>query len=84
MSLVNKLYLYRFPRSVSPGRVLMHNHVQHTIDMPLGLNGFRPWTANAVSNDQFKPCRCGWSGLPHFSIRPNTPCLDGNIADPIG
>jgi hypothetical protein len=66
----------KIPRSISPGRVLMHNHVRHTIDMPSGLNGFRAWTSNAVPNDEFKPCHCGWSGLPHFSRVPDTSCLE--------
>jgi hypothetical protein len=68
-------YLRKTPRRISTGRVLMHNHVRHTIDMTLGRNGFRAWTDNAVSNKQFKPCHCGWSGLTHFCIRPDTPCL---------
>ena len=53
------------PRSVSPGRVLMHNHVQHTVDMPVGLNGFRAWT-DASPPPTFEECKCGWSGLPHY------------------
>jgi hypothetical protein len=40
---------FAIPRSVSAGRVLMHNHVQHTIGMPCGLNGFRAWTADRPS-----------------------------------
>jgi hypothetical protein len=66
----------KIPRSISSGRVLMHNHVRHTIDMPSGLNGFRAWTDNALPSDEFKPCHCGWSGLPHYSRRPDTPCLE--------
>jgi len=31
------------PKSVGAGRVLMHNHVRHTVDMPCGVNGFRAW-----------------------------------------
>src|SRR4051812_40633164 len=32
----------------APGRVLMHDHIMHEPDTPLGLNGFRAWTANEV------------------------------------
>jgi hypothetical protein len=32
------------PHSVAEERVLAHNHIQHTIDMPCGVNGFRSWT----------------------------------------
>ena len=50
------------PSSVPPGRVLAHN------DMPNGLDGFRCWTwlKDEVPSN-FKPCECGWSGLPHVS-----------------
>jgi hypothetical protein len=60
--------------SVKKGCVLMHSHVTHAVDMPPGPNGFRCWTDVAPPNDAFKPCRCGWSGLPHYSIAPNEPC----------
>jgi hypothetical protein len=68
-------YLLSFPKSIPPGRVLLHNHVPHTIDMRPGLNGFRAWTGAAPTSDKFKPCRCGWSGLPHYSAEPDTPCV---------
>jgi hypothetical protein len=38
------VYLTAIPKRLSEGRVLMHNHVRHTIDFPAGLNGFRFWT----------------------------------------
>jgi hypothetical protein len=69
-------YLAKFPQSIPPGQVLMHNHVRHTVDMPLGLNGFRAWTETAPPSDDFKVCQCGWSGLLHYSRRPDTPCLE--------
>jgi hypothetical protein len=62
------------PKSVGKGRVLMHNHVRHTIDMPCGLNGFRAWTDTKTPNREFKRCRCGWSGLPHYSRIPDYKC----------
>ncbi len=52
------------PRKISQGRVLAHNRVRHTVDMPNGRNGFRCWTwpqGNVPRN--FKRCKCGWSGL---------------------
>jgi hypothetical protein len=59
-------YLGGVPKRVAEGRVLHHNHVRHTVDMPPGLNGFRAWTA-ARPLSGFKRCGCGWSGLPHYS-----------------
>jgi hypothetical protein len=61
------------PKSMGAGRVLMHNHVRHTFDMPCGVNGFRAWT-DAKPSRGFKRCRCGWSGLPHYSRHPNYKC----------
>ena len=49
------------------GRVLVHNHVMHTVDMYNGENGFRYWTQKA-SPDLVR-CKCGWSGLPHYRVR---------------
>lgn len=59
------------PRSIPAGRILAHNHVQHTIDMPNGVNGFRCWSQRNVPPN-FKRCRCGWSGLPHYRLRGET------------
>jgi hypothetical protein len=52
----------------------MHNQVRHTANMPLGLNGFRAWT-DVAPYAGFEPCRCGWSGLAHYSLAPDEPCL---------
>ena len=57
---------FQVPRSIGPGRVLMHNHVRHTINQPNGVNGFRAWTADKPTPG-FHKCGCGWSGLPHYS-----------------
>jgi hypothetical protein len=62
-------YLEQVPRSldeIGRGQVLMHNHVRHTANFPSGVNGFRFWT-EAKPPEGFHPCRCGWSGLPHYS-----------------
>ena len=54
------------PRSIPPGRVLMHNHVVHGPDWVCGLNGFRCWTADARFAD-FEECPCGYGGLKHYA-----------------
>jgi len=57
---------FRIPQSVGAGRVLMHNHIRHTINHPNGINGFRAWT-DSKRPPGFQSCRCGWSGLPHYA-----------------
>jgi hypothetical protein len=66
-------YVSRIPRKMQRG-ILCHNDERHTVDMPPGLNGFRAWFGDAPPNAQFKPCGCGWSGLPHFSSTPDYKC----------
>jgi hypothetical protein len=56
------------PKSVGAGRVLCHNHVQHKVDTPCGVNGFRGWT-DTKPPPKFVKCPCGWSGLPHYAHR---------------
>jgi hypothetical protein len=59
----------RIPKSVAPGRVLAHNHVEHTLTTRCGVNGFRAWTwAKADKPRNFTKCNCGWSGLPHVAM----------------
>jgi hypothetical protein len=63
-------YLTKRPRSIAPGRVLVHNHISHTVDMESGENGFRFWTLpEGELSRHFKRCKCGWSGLPHYRRR---------------
>jgi hypothetical protein len=57
----------RVPRSVPAGRFLAHNHIQHTTDMPHGMNGFRCWTLTKPTG--LVKCKCGWAGLPHYRVR---------------
>lgn len=58
------------PRKVPAGRVLAHNWVRHTVDMPHGINGFRCWTwAKGTQPRHFLRCNCGWAGLPHYAER---------------
>jgi hypothetical protein len=64
------------PRTIPPGRVLAHNHIQHTSNTVCGVNGFRAWTwpkENVPRN--FVKCPCGWSGLPHVALRKVAPRL---------
>jgi hypothetical protein len=49
------------------GMVVVHNHIAHTIDMPLGLNGFRAW--QQVRTERLVECSCGWWGIKHYRIR---------------
>jgi len=58
------------PTAIPEGCALAHNHVRHAIDMPSGHNGFRFWLWRKDEvPDHFKPCKCGWSGLPHYRAR---------------
>jgi hypothetical protein len=59
---------FTIPRSVATGLVLVHNHVQHTVDTPCGLNGFRAWS-QTPDEKHLVSCRCGWSGLSHYRVR---------------
>jgi len=70
----NMRYVSATPRELKSGWTLAHNHIRHSVNMPLGLNGFRAWWfTNGVPNN-FKPCGCGWSGLPHVSASPQYIC----------
>lgn len=64
------------PTSIRPGRVLMHNHIRHTIDMPCGQNGFRAWTDTAPPPG-FVKCPCGWAGLPHYALKGHVKATKG-------
>jgi hypothetical protein len=58
------------PLEIPAGRILAHNHVDHTIDMPSGVNGFRFWTWPIGGQpEHFMRCPCGWSALPHYAAR---------------
>jgi hypothetical protein len=56
------------PKKIPPGRVIAHNHILHGPDWPIGINGFRAWTASQPHAD-FVLCPCGWSGLEHYAHR---------------
>lgn len=61
-------YLYRIPKNIPEGLTLCHNQVQHDKTFTPNKNGFRVWVTNEVP-PTFKPCSCGWSGLPHFAFK---------------
>jgi hypothetical protein len=66
------------PKSVSPGRVLAHNHVQHTKFMGHGINGFRCWTwPKEKVPRHFVKCPCGWACLPHVALREHVKASKG-------
>lgn len=63
-------YLSQTPRTVKPGRIVVHNHVRPV--EPLGLNGFRAWTDEATPKDYaVEPCSCDWAAhLPaHYRVK---------------
>jgi hypothetical protein len=64
----NTRFLNMVPKSVSEHRALVHNHVQHTVDMPIGFSGFRAWT-QSPDDEKLEACHCGWSDLKHFRVR---------------
>jgi hypothetical protein len=72
----NMHYCGSTPTKVPEGRFLHHNHVMHTINMPVGLNGFRAWTYPSVM-DGFAKCPCGWSGLPHYAAKDHISATKG-------
>ena len=57
------------PRSVPKNkrRVIVHNPVQHAVDTPNGINGFRCWTQ--LKNNELVLCKCDWAGLPHYRVK---------------
>jgi hypothetical protein len=58
------------PRTVRDDVFLWHNHIRHTDGMTQGMNGFRYRFAHKpVNYRMFMRCKCGWSGLPHYSVR---------------
>jgi hypothetical protein len=73
------------PQEVPKGRVLAHNQIQHTARTPNGVRSFRWWTwpKGEVPPD-FKPCKCGWSGLPHVARKPDRRAPPPAAASPGG
>ena len=57
---------FTVPKEIPAGRVLVHNHVKHTTRTRSSVRGFRAWTQKL--SDRLAPCKCGWSGLPHYIV----------------
>jgi hypothetical protein len=62
-------YLRHLNSKIRPGMVVVHNHILHTRNMPLGYNGFRAWQQQREP-DRIMYCPCGWQHIePHFRVR---------------
>ncbi len=57
--LTNMEYLFKMPKAIPPGRVLVHNSVRPT--RRLGSRGFRAWLASPDLPPGLQPCKCGWA-----------------------
>jgi hypothetical protein len=59
------------PRTVAPGRVLVHNHIRHGRTTGGSVNGFRWWT-QLPEPDWIMVCKCGWAPelAKHYRVRP--------------
>ena len=62
----DRAYGFRSPQKLPKGRVLVHNHFKHTVDMPDDLNGFRCWTQDMDNRGELVRCGCGWQGVEHY------------------
>jgi hypothetical protein len=58
-------YVRQVPRTVPPGRIVVHNHVRPPgfPNIPLGFNGFRAWTEPEGTPERVR-CECEWP--PHL------------------
>ena len=71
--------LYYLPRGEIPtkipeGCILVHNKASHTGCSRPGISGFRAWfqeksEGKLIPNNKLVSCKCGWAGLPHYSLR---------------
>ncbi len=61
------------PMKVPFGRILIHNHIDHTPDTACGDNGFRAWTDDEDKAEDYAPplveCDCGWAYLLHYRVK---------------
>ena len=58
-------YVDSIPRSLSEGRVLVHNHI--TPRPSLGFMGFRAWTEEL--SDELEVCDCDWAGVDLHGLK---------------
>jgi hypothetical protein len=73
--------MWQFPRALPKDkrRVLVHNHIMHTVGMPIGVNGFRTWTQ--IKSNKIVHCKCGWAGLPHYRVKAANPAGGTSVSD---
>jgi len=63
-------YLFSIPKSVLPGKIVVHNRVRPT--MRLNARGFRAWLAEPSPGDYaVEVCPCGWA--PHLGVHYRVP-----------
>jgi hypothetical protein len=61
-------YSSRLRKQMAKGRVIVHNQIAHTKDMPIGVNGFRCWTQ--LPNPKLLAlCKCGWGDIEHYHVK---------------
>lgn len=59
-------YIGYVPKAIPAGKILCHNGAMpEKPDQRPGINGFRPWLDDKAKSNDYGPCNCGWSGLPH-------------------
>ena len=57
--MAHREYLFRLPRAIPSGTVLVHNHVRPT--RRLGLRGFRVWLQRPDEGPAVEKCDCPWA-----------------------
>jgi hypothetical protein len=61
-------YASRLRKNLAKGRVIVHNQIAHTKDMPIGVNGFRCWT-QLPNAKLLTLCKCGWGDFEHYHVK---------------
>jgi hypothetical protein len=73
-------YCYNsLPRTVKPGRFLVHNHVRPVA--MLGLNGFRAWTQEGRKG--LVRCRCDFGGCENAELHEHYRVLRAMVNRPV-
>jgi hypothetical protein len=66
---VNPVPFGELPTRINRGRILIHNHVEHSVNATCGRNGFQAWTQPEPAPQELAGCNCGWAGLPHYRMK---------------
>jgi hypothetical protein len=63
-----------------PGRIVVHNQVNHRANTRNGTNGFRWWSE--FLGEKHAICRCGWQPKepPHYKLAAGRARLDAFMA----